>query len=236
MREISLDTETTGLSVTTGDRITEIGCVEIIDKEITGNTFHLYVNPEKEPSARSVEISGLTYDFLKQFKKFEEIADEFLDFISDSKLIIHNAQFDVGFLNFELSKSGRRTIDPTNVVDTLTMAKEKFPGSPATLDALCRRFSVDASSRTKHGALIDAELLAKVYIHLSVEILQKNIFGTDSDEEDDSGILFQENVDVEILDPRDFSPTTEEVSAHLKFLNKLKKPIWNKFLGRDDGE
>ena len=140
MREISLDTETTGLSFTNGDRITEIGCVEIIDKKITGREFHLYINPERELSKQASEISGLTYAFLKDYRKFDEIADEFLDFIANARLVIHNAPFDVGFLNFELQLVGKNLIDPKNVVDTLVMAKEKFPGSPATLDALCRRF------------------------------------------------------------------------------------------------
>ena len=231
MREISLDTETTGLSFATGDRIVEIGCVEIIDKQITGQELHLYVNPERELSKQAAEISGLTYDFLKDYKKFEEISDEFLDFIADSRLVIHNAPFDVGFLNFELQRSGKKLIDSKNVIDTLAMAKEKFPGSPATLDALCRRFSVDASSRTKHGALIDADLLAKVYLHMSVEKLQKNLFGETFG--DVASVTEVTDIQVMVLEPRSFSPSNDELNAHLDFLKKLKNPIWSKYANNE---
>ena len=227
MREISLDTETTGLSFATGDRIVEIGCVEIIDKQITGQELHLYVNPERELSKQAAEISGLTYDFLKDYEKFDEIADKFLDFIADSRLVIHNAPFDVGFLNFELQRSGKKLIDSTNVIDTLAMAKEKFPGSPSTLDALCRRFLVDASSRTKHGALIDADLLAKVYLHMSVEKLQKNLFEETSG--DVASVTEMTDVQVVVLEPRSFSPSNDELNAHIDFLKKLQNPIWSKY-------
>ena len=231
MREISLDTETTGLSFATGDRIVEIGCIEIIDKQITGQELHLYVNPERELSKQAAEISGLTYDFLKDYKKFDEISDEFLDFIADSRLVIHNAPFDVGFLNFELQRCGKKLIDSRNVVDTLALAKEKFPGSPATLDALCRRFSVDASSRTKHGALIDADLLAKVYLHMSVEKLQKNLFGDASN--DVASVSEATDVQVTMLEPRVFSPSDDEINAHFDFLKKLKNPIWSKYINNE---
>ncbi len=226
MREISLDTETTGLSFASGDRIVEIGCVEIIDKEITGRDLHLYVNPGRALSEQAAEISGLTYDFLKNYKKFNEIADEFLNFIGDSRLVIHNAQFDVGFLNFELLLAGKHPLNSDNVVDTLVMAKEKFPGSPATLDALCRRFSVDLSARSKHGALIDAELLAKVYLQMSVATVQKSILGIMSDNLtvalEDTASQYQQT-----YEPRNFLPSEEELAAHANFLQKIKNPIWN---------
>ena len=228
MREISLDTETTGLSFANGDRITEIGCVEIIDKKITGREFHLYINPERELFAQASEISGLTYDFLRNYKKFDEIADEFLDFVNDSRLVIHNAPFDIGFLNFELQRAGKKLIEPKNVVDTLVMAKEKFPGSPATLDALCRRFSVDASARTKHGALIDADLLAKVYLHMSVEMLQRNLFGELTGKAERVAEVAAPHVQVFVQ--RDFSPTQDEKDLHTEFLKKIKNPIWSKFV------
>ncbi len=227
MREISLDTETTGLSFANGDRITEIGCVEIVDKKITGREFHLYINPERELSAQASEISGLTYDFLRNYKKFDEIADEFLDFVNDSRLVIHNAPFDIGFLNFELQRAGKKLIEPRNVVDTLVMAKEKFPGSPATLDALCRRFSVDASARTKHGALIDADLLAKVYLHMSVEMLQRNLFGELTGMVETVAEVAAPRVQVFVQ--RDFSPTQDEKDLHTEFLKKIKNPIWDRF-------
>lgn len=226
MREISLDTETTGLSFASGDRIVEIGCVEIIDKEITGRDLHLYVNPGRALSEQAAEISGLTYDFLKNYKKFNEIADEFLNFIGDSRLVIHNAPFDVGFLNFELLLAGKHPLNSDNVVDTLVMAKEKFPGSPATLDALCRRFSVDLSARSKHGALIDAELLAKVYLQMSVATVQKSILGIMSDNLtvalEDTAFQYQQT-----YEPRNFLPSEEELAAHANFLQKIKNPIWN---------
>lgn len=225
MREISLDTETTGLSFANGDRIVEIGCIEIIDKEITGRNLHLYINPEQELSAQATEISGLTYDFLKNYKTFDEIADEFLDFIEDSRLVIHNAPFDMGFLNFELQLARKQELVHNKVIDTLVMAKEKFPGSPATLDALCRRFSVDSSARTKHGALIDAELLAKVYLHMSVEVIQKNIFG----EMINKSIAPPENASIQaqIYTPRHFPASESELTEHATFLQKFKNPIWN---------
>lgn len=225
MREISLDTETTGLSFSNGDKITEIGCVEIIDKKITGKNLHLYINPEREVSEKAQEISGLTYDFLKKFKTFKNISDEFLSFVGDSRLIIHNAPFDIGFLNNELSLSGANLIDPKNVVDTLVLAKEKYPGSPSTLDALCRRFSVNASARTKHGALIDAELLAEVYLHMSVELFQKDIFGMsqNADEDDEIGEISFSSIEI-----RNFPATDDELDRHKIFLQKLKNPIWNR--------
>ena len=168
---------------------------------------------------------------MKDYKKFDEISDEFLDFIADSRLVIHNAPFDVGFLNFELQRCGKKLIDSRNVVDTLALAKEKFPGSPATLDALCRRFSVDASSRTKHGALIDADLLAKVYLHMSVEKLQKNLFGDASN--DVASVSEATDVQVTMLEPRVFSPSDDEINAHFDFLKKLKNPIWSKYINNE---
>ena len=226
MREIALDTETTGLSFADGDRIVEIGCIEIIDKKITDNEFHVYINPEREMSKQASEISGLQDDFLKDCPKFAEIADNFLDFISDSRLVIHNAPFDVGFLNFELQKANKQIINPKNVVDTLTMAKGKFPGSQATLDALCRRFNVDASSRIKHGALIDADLLAKVYIQMSVEIRQKNIFGNVNTS---SNTTQQDTFEKKQYEPRKFAIPENELAEHTEFLKKIKNPIWNEY-------
>ena len=225
MREISLDTETTGLSFANGDKITEIGCVEIIDKKITGKSLHLYVNPEREVSEKAQEISGLTFDFLKKFKTFKEISNEFLNFVADSRLVIHNAPFDIGFLNYELGFSGSKLIDPKNVVDTLVLAKEKYPGSPSTLDALCRRFSVDASARIKHGALIDAELLAEVYLHMSVELFQKDIFGMSQNIDEET---YVDEISFSSVEIRNFPATEDELCRHKAFLQKLKNPIWNR--------
>ncbi|MDR2598315.1 MAG: DNA polymerase III subunit epsilon [Holosporales bacterium] len=227
-REVILDTETTGLSVSDGDRITEIGCVEVIDKKLTGRTYHTYVNPEREVSDRAAEISGLTFEFLKAYKTFREIFQEFLEFIRNDKLVIHNAPFDTGFLNHELSLVGSDSIASSRVIDTLSMAREKYPGSPATLDALCRKFNIDRSMRTKHGALIDARLLAEVYIEMSVEIVQKSIFdGVNGDGNDG-----KESVTKKVTIPeRIFSPTAGEITAHEKFLTTFEDPIWSKFSG-----
>ncbi|MDR2666938.1 MAG: DNA polymerase III subunit epsilon [Holosporales bacterium] len=227
MREVVLDTETTGLSFMDGDKVAEIGCVEIIDKKITGKTFHIYINPQREMSEEAFKISGLTYDFLGKFKPFKEIYMEFLNFILDSRLIIHNAPFDIGFLNHELSLIGAAQIQSHRVLDTLQMAKEKFPGSPSTLDALCRRFSIDLTPRYKHGALIDAELLANVYLHMSVEFLQKDIFNTGQDTTEETN-FFERSV-VKNLEPRHFFPSNEEHKLHSDLLKKIKNPIWEKF-------
>ncbi|MDR0942792.1 MAG: DNA polymerase III subunit epsilon [Holosporales bacterium] len=225
MRELALDTETTGLSFIDGDKIIEIGCVEIVDKKITGPTFHTYVNPQREVSSAAAEISGLTYSFLKQFKPFPEVCQEFLEFVADDKLVIHNAPFDIGFLNNELSLIGISPLQNNRVVDTLVMAKEKYPGSPSTLDALCRRFSINSTLRTKHGALIDAELLAAVYINMSVELLQKGLFDT---ARDNGFINNSADESMKIIEPRHFELDETELAARYELLKKIKNPIWDR--------
>ena len=166
MKEIVLDTETTGLSVRDGHRIVEIGCIELDNLILTKNIFHFYLNPERKVSEKAFEVHGYTDEFLSTKQKFAEIADEFLDFIKDKKIIIHNAEFDIGHLNNELSLIGKQKINNSNIIDTLELARNKFPGSGISLDALCKRFRIDNSRREKHTALIDCELLAKVYINL----------------------------------------------------------------------
>ena len=166
MKEIVLDTETTGLSVRDGHRIVEIGCIELDDLVPTKNIFHFYLNPERKVSEKAFEVHGYSDEFLSTKQKFIEIADDFLEFIKDKKIIIHNAEFDIGHLNNELSLIGKKKINNLNVIDTLELARNKFPGSGISLDALCRRFRIDNSRREKHTALIDCELLAKVYINL----------------------------------------------------------------------
>ena len=166
MKEIVLDTETTGLSVRDGHRIVEIGCIELDNLVPTKNIFHFYLNPERKVSEKAFEVHGYTDEFLSTKQKFAEIADEFLDFIKDKKIIIHNAEFDIGHLNNELSLIGKQKINNSNIIDTLELARNKFPGSGISLDALCKRFRIDNSRREKHTALIDCELLAKVYINL----------------------------------------------------------------------
>ena len=166
-REIVLDTETTGLDPFKGDRLVEVGCVELSDKIPTGRTFHVYVNPERDVPNEAFQIHGLSTEFLKGQKNFHEVADDFLEFIEDTILVIHNAEFDIKFLNSELQRINRSAIDMKRVVDTLSLARQKHPGSPNSLDALCSRYRVNNTKRTKHGALLDSELLAEVYLELS---------------------------------------------------------------------
>ena len=166
MREIVLDTETTGFEPESGDRIVEIGAVELINYVPTGRTYHQYINPERSMPDGAFQVHGLGDDFLKDFPVFKQVGQAFLDFIGDAKLIIHNAAFDMKFLNAELGWMGLPQIPMDRAVDTLAIARSKFPGSPASLDALCRRFGVDNSSREKHGALLDSEILAEVYLEL----------------------------------------------------------------------
>ena len=166
MKEIVLDTETTGLSIRDGHRIVEIGCIELDNLVPTKNIFHFYLNPERKVSEKAFQVHGYSDDFLSTKQKFVEIADDFIKFIKDKKIIIHNAEFDIGHLNNELSLIGKPKINNSNVIDTLELARNKFPGSGISLDALCKRFRIDNSKREKHTALIDCELLAKVYINL----------------------------------------------------------------------
>lgn len=166
MREIVMDTETTGLDPRGGDRLVEIGCVELSNFIPTGRVWHQYINPERDMPDGAFRVHGLSAQFLSDKPVFADIVDDFLTFIDDSKMVFHNANFDMGFINFELERAGRETVPPDQVFDTLAMARRKHPAGPNSLDALCKRYGVDNSSRTKHGALLDAELLADVYLHL----------------------------------------------------------------------
>ena len=166
MREIILDTETTGLSPITGDRLVEIGCVELINHLPTGKTYHIFLNPERDMPKEAEAVHGLSAQFLKDKPLFKSIVQEFLDFIQDSPLIIHNASFDMGFINTELANIGRDAIPASQVIDTLQLARKAHPMGPNSLDALCKRYGIDNSKRTKHGALLDSELLAEVYLEL----------------------------------------------------------------------
>lgn len=229
MREIVLDTETTGLSHSNGDRIIEIACIELMNHIPTGRTFQRYLNPERLVSADAFAIHGLSDTFLADKPRFAEIIAELDEFIGDAPLVIHNAEFDMGFINAELARLGRPPLDLSRAVDTVTIARRKFPGSPVSLDALCKRFAVDNSARTKHGALLDVELLAEVYLELvggrqaGLALLA---------EADASG-----NVTVEVdlvgrttaaRPPRHFAPTPEELAAHAELLKSLTDPIWLK--------
>ena len=218
MKEIVLDTETTGLSVRDGHRIVEIGCVELDNLVPTKNIFHVYLNPERKVSERAFEVHGYTDEFLSTKQKFHEIADDFLSFVQDKKIIIHNAEFDIGHLNNELSLIGKGKINNSNIIDTLELARNKFPGSGISLDALCKRFRIDNSRREKHTALIDCDLLAKVYINL---IDQKEPT-LNLNHNNDSKI----QVNVTGLDycKKIITPNDEEILNHKNFLKKnLKK-------------
>ena len=217
MKEIVLDTETTGLSVKDGHRIVEIGCIELDNLIPTKNIFHIYLNPERKVSQKAFEVHGYSDEFLSTKKKFAEIADEFLDFIRDKKIIIHNAEFDIGHLNNELSLIGKKKISYSHVIDTLELARNKFPGSGISLDALCKRFRIDNSKREKHTALIDCDLLAKVYINL---IDQKE---PTLDLMENSENKISENKDDLEYYKKVIVPSKDELSKHKEFLKKYLK-------------
>ena len=221
MKEVILDTETTGLSVKDGHRIVEIGCIELENLIPTKNKFHCYLNPGRKVSEKALETHGYTDEFLSKKIKFKEIADEFLNFINGKRLIIHNAEFDLSHLNNELKIIGKETLK-NDVVDTLTLARDKFPGSPSSLDALCKRYRIDNSKRTQHTALIDCDLLSKVYINL---IDQKeptlNFYNeiNDNKQINDKNILYFKKV---------IKPSDEEKSKHDQYLKtSLKKNFFN---------
>ena len=219
MKEIVLDTETTGISVKEGHRIVEIGCIELDDLIPTQNKFHCYLNPERKVSEKALEVHGYTDQFLSKQKKFNEIGEEFLNFIKDKRLIIHNAEFDLAHLNNELSLFGKKKIK-NEVIDTLVLAREKFPGSPVSLDALCKKYRIDNSKRTQHTALIDCDLLAKVYINL---IDQKeptlNFQNQEQEINQNNNVNYYKKI---------IKPTEEELLKHKDYLNNnLKKNFFN---------
>lgn len=222
MREIALDTETTGLDPKQGHKMVEIGCVEMINHIKTGKSFHAYLNPGRDMPEEAFRIHGISSDFLKDKPPFSQVAAEFVAFLGDSTLVIHNAAFDMKFINYELQGLKMPAIGPGRVVDTLLMARKKFPGSPASLDALCKRFGVDLSSRTKHGALLDAELLALVYLELMggsqarMELEVKTV----------ATATAASVVPATIRPARPHAPSEAELMAHEEFLKKIKNPLW----------
>lgn len=227
MREICFDTETTGLDPKDGDRIIEIGCVEIIDRKITGNTFREIINPERKNSAESINITGLTDEILKDKPFFREIADKFLEFIGDSQLIAHNANFDINFINYELSLMDKEPLK-NNVIDSLNLAKIRFPGKKNNLDVLCERFNIDNSARDKHGALLDAELLAEVYLHLTQDeqsqFFKENVETQQIIEMSDFLKLVKNNT---IREKREFKISAEDEETHKKFIEKnVSNSLW----------
>ena len=221
MKEIVLDTETTGISVSEGHRLVEIGCIELDNLIPTKNKFHCYLNPERKVSEDAFKVHGYTDEFLSKQKKFVDIVDGFLEFIKDKKLIIHNAEFDLGHINNELKIFGKEKIK-NEVVDTLTLARDKFPGSPASLDALCKRFRIDNSKRIQHTALIDCDLLAKVYINL---IGQKEPTLNFNDHEN---LSENEKIAKSSYFKKIIFPSKHELNKHKEFLKKeLKKNFFN---------
>ena len=231
MREICFDTETTGLKTEEGDRVIEIGCVEIIDGKQTGNYFHEYLNPEREISEESVRITGITAEFLADKPKFKDVADKFLEYIGDDGILIaHNANFDMKFMNNEYAIIGMPPIK-NEVIDSLAIAKKRFPGQKNNLDALCKRFNVDASKRTLHGALLDAQLLAEVYLELCGG--SQKSFDTETTEKKKAYIDIEEflsNIkNNKKLESRNFQLTEEELQKHKEFIEKkIKNNLWYK--------
>tara|TARA_B100000949_G_scaffold216810_1_gene213973 strand:- start:6 stop:674 length:669 start_codon:yes stop_codon:yes gene_type:complete len=221
MREVILDTETTGLNSDNGDRIVEIGCVELVNHVATGATYHQYVNPERPMPDEAFQIHGLSEAFLSEFPIMSDIIDEFLEFIGVAPLVIHNAEFDLRFLNAELARLDKPALKIKRAIDTVRLAREKFPGASVSLNALCKRFSIDNSSRSFHGALLDAHLLALVYLELvggkqqgfelSTKEIANEVITTDSNRRDS----------------RNFAVKDDELKAHARFLAKITKPIWN---------
>ena len=208
MKEVILDTETTGLSVSEGHRIVEIGCIELNDLIPTQNRFHCYLNPERKVSEKAFEVHGYSDEFLSTQKKFSEVVDEFLDFIDNKRLVIHNAEFDLSHLNNELALLGKKKLNSENVIDTLALARDKFPGSPTSLDALCKRYRVDNSKRTQHTALIDCDLLAKVYINL----LDQKEPTLNFKNEDNEKIIINSN-DTNLYYKKIIKPTEEDLKV-----------------------
>jgi len=221
MKEIVLDTETTGLSVKEGHRIVEIGCIELVNLIPTKNKFHCYLNPETKVSEKALEVHGYTDEFLAKQKKFSEIGNDFLNFIKDKRLIIHNAEFDIAHLNNELSIFGKNKLE-NEIIDTLVLARDKFPGSAVSLDALCKRFRIDNSKRTQHTALIDCDLLSKIYINLIDQkepTLNFQNYDSIDKHKDNSKISYYKKVII---------PNTEELKKHKEYLREeLKKNYFN---------
>jgi DNA polymerase-3 subunit epsilon len=222
IREIVLDTETTGLDPSAGHRVVEIACIELVNRMPTGKVYQIYLNPERDMPEEAFKIHGLSTDFLARHGTFADQADAFLDFIGDAGLVIHNAEFDLKFLNWELEHIKRESLSANPVVDTVRLARKKFPGAPASLDALCRRFGIDNSARTVHGALLDTELLADVYLELIGGRQPGLGFSTETRTETATAVTRERDAHA----PRAHAPDAEELTAHAEFIGAMKKPIW----------
>ena len=226
MREIVLDTETTGFDPATGHRVVEIGCVELMNHVRTGEHFHVYLNPERDMPEEAFNVHGLSEEFLSDKPLFADVAQAFCDFIGDSKLIIHNADFDMKFLNWELKAIGQPVMPRERALDTVAMARKRFPGSPVSLDALCRRFGIDNSNREKHGALLDSELLADVYL----ELIGGREPGLALASSRQAAVAAEAETVVvrQARPPRPHAATEEERAAHGEFVAKLTDALWLK--------
>ncbi len=231
MREIIFDTETTGLSHLNGDRIVEIGCVEMFNRCETGLTFHSYFNPGRPMPSGAEAVHGLTDIFLSDKPAFADVSAELVDFIGDSPMIAHNASFDFGFINHELTQCGRPGVCPSRMVSTHAIARQKFPGAKHSLDALCTRFGVDRSQRIKHGALLDAQLLAQVYVELTggrqigLPLVAELVDGSQAFDSPENGL---EPATVTVRPARPHRASDEELTRHAAFLATIKNPIWNR--------
>jgi len=225
MREVVVDTETTGLDPLTGHRIVEIGCIELVNMVATGRALQLYLNPEMPMPAGAQEVHGLTDEFLADKPLFADKVDELLEFLGDAQLVIHNAQFDLGFLNAELARVKRPKL-VNEYVDTVSMARRKFPGQRASLDALCERFGIDNTKRTKHGALLDSELLAEVYLELSGGRQRDLGLAPELSDAGKPGLMSAANRPVRPARPH--AASAAELAAHAEFLKKISEPIWLK--------
>ena len=231
MRQIFLDTETTGLSAENGDRVIEIGCVELLHRKLTGNNLHFYLNPERDSHEDALRVHGITNEFLKDKPKFGEVVDQFLEFIEGAEIIIHNAPFDIGFLNKELELQGRKpfTTYVDGITDTLVMAKEMFPGKRNSLDSLCDRLEVDNSGRTLHGALLDAELLADVYINMTrgQDALLMEVEGNNA------ATVSSERTDLSRFQLPIIAASAQEITQHEDVLAQLDKSSSGKTVWRN---
>ena len=224
MREIIFDTETTGLKPEEGHRLVEIGCVELVNRVETGATFHVYINPGRPMPAEAEAVHGLSDQFLSDKPRFGAIVDSFLEFVADAPLVAHNASFDVSFLNYELEQAGREALEAQRIIDTLQLARKRFPGAKHTLDALCARFGVDRSSRIKHGALLDAQLLAQVYVELAGgRQIGFELAAAALGEEEEKSTAFKP-----LRRPvRPHLVPAAELEAHRAFIAKISNAIWN---------
>ena len=226
MREIVLDTETTGLKPEEGHRIIEIGAIEIINYVPTGEVYHVYINPQMEIAADATEVHGMTQESLKDKPVFAEIADDFIKFIGDAPLVIHNAPFDMGFINEELKRLGKKALPMERATDTLEMARRKFPGAQASLDALCKRFNIDTSAREKHTAIIDARLLAEVYVELQGGRDPTLTLDAPETPTESASATETPTHHSGAIDARPHAASEEELKAHATFVKELKNPLW----------